>query len=214
MPRFDIGPAAPLQSRDGSLSKGGQIRNGFLEKDQDGKVWSWQRPALDTGVAAPFTGNGLGLYLVGTVLWGAYSTGGTSGGVAYRVGYATNTNTATTAITIALKSNATFFTVSYNATGTAYAPSTLAPNTWRGQVVTDIHYSYQTLTSGTSVTAPHAHVTAAGMIAKNFYRYLHLNGVTWGFSTSSYGVSSGNTDWVWWGTPPALPEGTYTGGFT
>lgn len=73
--RFDLFAAADLQSRDGGLSKGSLIHNGFAEKDQNGEQWMWQRPGLGTQVAPPIAGNGLGLYLVGTALWGLYHAG-------------------------------------------------------------------------------------------------------------------------------------------
>lgn len=57
MPRFDLS-TVHLQSRDGSLTKGGLIKNGFVEKDVDG-VWSWQRPALSSLAAGLGTGQGL-----------------------------------------------------------------------------------------------------------------------------------------------------------
>ena len=75
--RFNMLQATELESRDGGLTKGGLVRNGFVEKDADGELWMWQRPALGTRLsAAPLTA-GLGIYFVGTVLWGAYH--GTSG---------------------------------------------------------------------------------------------------------------------------------------
>lgn len=82
MSRFDLASVSRLQSRDGGLTKGGLHRNGFVEKRKDGAVWVWQRPALNSGVAAPVTGSGMGLYLVGTTLWGVYSTSGTATGAA------------------------------------------------------------------------------------------------------------------------------------
>lgn len=72
--RFDLFVSCDLQSRDGSLTKGGLVRNGFSEKDREGE-WMWARPALGTKAAAPVTGTGLGLYLVGTTLWGLYHNG-------------------------------------------------------------------------------------------------------------------------------------------
>lgn len=68
-PRFDIGPAAKFQSRDGGLGTGGLIRNGFLEKAPGG-VWSWQRPALAPGNGAPFIGTALGMLVLGGTLYG------------------------------------------------------------------------------------------------------------------------------------------------
>ncbi len=76
--RFDLAAASELQSRDGSITKGGLVRNGFLEKDRDGELWFWQRPALGTKAAAPLTGLGLGVFYVGTVLWGMYHNGTTT----------------------------------------------------------------------------------------------------------------------------------------
>lgn len=88
--RFDIGAAAPLQSRDGGLDKGGLIRNGFVEKAPDG-VWSWQRPALATGMAAPFAGTGLALIPYGGTLYGVISNG-TATTYLFIRGTATSTN--------------------------------------------------------------------------------------------------------------------------
>ena len=74
-PRFDLILASDFQSRDGGITKGGLVRNGFVERDQDKEPWLWQRPALGTKAAAPLTGAGLGLFFVSTVLWGMYGTG-------------------------------------------------------------------------------------------------------------------------------------------
>ena len=76
--RFNMLAATELESRDGSISKGGLIRNGFVEKDADGELWMWQRPTLGTRAAAPITGAGLGIYYVGTVLWGVFHNGTTT----------------------------------------------------------------------------------------------------------------------------------------
>lgn len=57
------------------------MRNGFAEVEPEGTsnvVWAWQRPALVHSTNAPITGSGLGLYLVGTALWGVYHNGTTT----------------------------------------------------------------------------------------------------------------------------------------
>lgn len=79
MPRFDVSLTSELQSRDGSLSREPFIKNGFAEAGgQEQPTWNWQRPALTTGTNAPISGAGLGLYFVGTVLWGIYHNGTTT----------------------------------------------------------------------------------------------------------------------------------------
>ena len=88
--RFDIGAAAPFQSRDGGLTKGGLHKNGFVEKSPDG-VWSWQRPALATSMAAPVVGSGLGLIPYGSSLYGVISNG-TATTYLYARGTTTSTN--------------------------------------------------------------------------------------------------------------------------
>lgn len=70
-PRFDIGAVSRFQSRDGSLAKGGQVRNGFVEPGPTG-ILSWQRPALVTRTASPVVGEGLGLLVYNSTLFGVY----------------------------------------------------------------------------------------------------------------------------------------------
>lgn len=78
MARFDLVAAAPLESRDGTVNKGGMIRNGFVEKDEDG-LWGWQRPALGSATPAPISGSGFGLIQHGTTLYGVgAATSGTT----------------------------------------------------------------------------------------------------------------------------------------
>jgi hypothetical protein len=72
--RFDISSASQLESRDGGISKGGLVKNGFAEVDGAGERWANMRPALATSAVASFTG-GLGLFKVGTALYGMGNNG-------------------------------------------------------------------------------------------------------------------------------------------
>ena len=83
MPRFDIGATAKFQSRDGGITKGGLVRNGFTEKKGKDSVWSWMRPALGTRVAAPGTSSGMGFFRHGTQLYGMVSNGTASSYIPY-----------------------------------------------------------------------------------------------------------------------------------
>ena len=77
--RFDVSLTGELRSRDGGLSREPYIKNGFAEADTGERpMWNWQRPALKTATNAPITGAGLGLFLVGTQLWGIYHNGTTT----------------------------------------------------------------------------------------------------------------------------------------
>lgn len=73
--RFDLGAASRFQSRDGGITKGGLVRNGFIEAKGTQGVWSFQRPALGTKATTTFTGSGLGLFLIGTGLFGVTNNG-------------------------------------------------------------------------------------------------------------------------------------------
>lgn len=76
--RFDIALRANVQSRDGSITKGALMRNGFVEKEGTAGV-AYQRPGLGSRTPALATGAGLGMLPVGTGLYGFYfPTGGTT----------------------------------------------------------------------------------------------------------------------------------------
>lgn len=75
--RFDLASVSRFQSRLGDLTKGGLVRNGFVEPRADKDTWSWMRPALVLRSSAPIVGTGLGLLIAGTTLFGLYI--GTSG---------------------------------------------------------------------------------------------------------------------------------------
>lgn len=77
--RFDLLSLAILESRDGGITKGGLVRNGYVELDGATVKWSCMRPALATHSFSPITGTGLGLFILGTVLYGlGVGTSGTS----------------------------------------------------------------------------------------------------------------------------------------
>lgn len=79
MPRFDLASKSQLQSRDGGITKGGLMKNGFVEKDKDGETWCWQRPALVNTFSSPFAASGQGLYVSAAALWGVFNTGSAVG---------------------------------------------------------------------------------------------------------------------------------------
>lgn len=201
MPRFDLAPK--LQSRDGSLDKGGQIRNGFLEEKKGGGAWNWQRPALVPGFAAPYTGSGLGLYLVDTALWGLYHTGGTGGSISVRVGLTTNTSTTVTTFTLNAGTNASQ-SVGYIVPSTV---GSLVPSTWSGAAVNEVR-------CGTDTSFIHTQLSVLGSFNQGYYKRLGI-GVTTLYcaSASTYGVIGGVTYWQWSGAAPMMTVGIYTGAF-
>lgn len=72
--RFDISAASLLESRDGGITKGGLVRNGFTDLDGAGERWANMRPSLATGVLGSFSG-GLGLFQIGSNLYGMGNNG-------------------------------------------------------------------------------------------------------------------------------------------
>lgn len=204
--RFDIGAAAPLQSRDGGLTKGGQIRNGFVEKAPDG-VWSWQRPALATSMAAPITGTGLGLIPYGGSLYGVIR--GTSG-------------TATTYVTTRAGTTAFSLLAEYSVTGTTssgqvqsilgYSPlgGTLGPSTWKGQTV-GVLAAVDNADTGASAF----NLSFLGSLASPPINRFTLGGGTYILSQASYSYDGTNNLSLWnWSFPGAITApGTYTGAF-
>ncbi len=209
-PRFDIAAVSQLQSRDGGLTKGGLTRNGFAEKSGGG-LWSWQRPALATGVQAPLTGNGLGLYLVGTALWGVYSTGGTIA-VSYRIGLATGTST-TTGSSYTLNAGV----IDSDLFGYMnFVPSNsfgqVNPGVWAGGTVGRLSVS----TSGTTILA------VQGTYTQGKFSALSLNGADFLTSTAAFSLMTqgtgafvaGYSQWVWTGVTPISASGLYGGKFS
>lgn len=190
MARFDLAEASQLESRDGGVSKGGLVRNGFVERDGE-EVWSWQRPALNTYMAAPLVGSGLGLYGVGTVLWSMYHSGGTGGGISFRVGYTTSSSQL-----VAISTG--------NLTGYDNATSygSLSPGTFGGATVTAVY------NSTISPSAINLRVRVDGVTDPDFWTKITVGGIE--VLSSSRNGFSGN-QWFWTHLPVfSTGAGTYT----
>lgn len=202
--RFDIGAAAPFQSRDSGLTKGGLHKNGFVEKSPDG-VWSWQRPALATSMAAPVVGSGLGLIPYGNSLYGVISNG-----------------TATTYLTTRAGTTAFTLLASYVPTGTTsggqiqsilgYSPlgGTLGPSTWKGQTV-----GVLAAVDNADVGESAFNLSFLGSLASPPINRFTLGGGTYILSQASYSYDGTNNLSLWnWPFPGAITvPGTYTGVF-
>lgn len=194
--RFDLGALSSLQSRDGSVSKGGLTRNGFVEKDGE-SVWSWQRPALGSGDAAPFAGSGLGMFIVGTTLYGMFSAGtATSRAVTF---YGTSFSL------VAGTHTGGDNEIGYFVSGTTSVGS-LAPPSLLKQTVNALEYNgsagTRTLFSfGTAV------------LSSTAFSFLVIGTTTLARSTATYGTAAYGTTaaatWRWGGS--YVPSGTTTG---
>lgn len=192
MPRFDIGPAAEFESRDGGLGTGGLIRNGFVEKAPGG-VWSWQRPGLAPGQAAPFTGTALGMLALGTSLYGIGNNG------------------TATSFTIVIP-RPTSFTLVAGLMGTSpvtygyITPSvgSLSPASWNGATVG--------LISSSNITAA---VLLLGSYASTFLKSVRVGGVIayTAVATYSYNGTTSQTYWAWPGLNLVPAPGSYSGAF-
>lgn len=194
MPRFDIGATAKFQSRDGGITKGGLVRNGFLEFSGKDTVWSWMRPALATSVEAPFTGSGLGLFKVGTTLYGMGFKG--TGAVGTAQSEAVTFSTSTTAFTLVAGSAATSF-------GFAAGIGSITPTTYKGIAINEVSVD----TSASELT-----VNITGTLAQNFFTSINLNGSNFASSAASFSTP-GNSIWLWGTSTPISAIGTYTGNF-
>lgn len=193
MSRFDIAPQAKLQSRDGSFAKGGLIRNGFMETQKNGEVWSWQRPALLTGEAAPLTGKGQGLYLVGTTLWGVF---GTNTSTSYRL----ELNNRTPFTLNAGQVDASIF--GYDDSGGPVVGS-LSPSSFKGAIVISLYSSHPTETS----------LILNGNLDSNFLTRLRIASTVLFTADAAFQNLGGSVEWAWPGALPITGTGTYLGDF-
>jgi len=192
MPRFDIGPAAEFESRDGGLGTGGLIRNGFVEKAPGG-VWSWQRPGLAPGQAAPFTGTALGMLALGTSLYGIGNNG------------------TATSFTIIIP-RPTSFTLVAGLMGTSPVTygyitpfvGSLSPASWNGATV-------GIFSSTPSATG----LTLSGSYAQTFLKSVRVGGNTVFTATATYSYAGTLNQTVWsWGGSVLIPAaGNYSGAF-
>lgn len=192
MPRFDIGPAAEFESRDGGIGTGGLVRNGFLEEDEG--VWSWQRPALSSGQAAPFSGTALGMLVLGTGLYGLGHNGTAS------------------SFTIEIKFNtsATLFTlVAGTIDGGVFGRDTpppvgsVDPASWKGLSVAQLFSD----TGG----SPYTRLAFEGSMSTS-----SLTAFSVGVSTLTLAAGSAHpsgTAWQWGGVAIIPTGGIHTGAF-
>lgn len=211
--RFDISEASKLQSRDGGITKGGLVRNGFVETNKAGR-WNWQRPALGSGAAAPFSGRGLGLYIVGTgtseVLWGLFHAG---------TGAAVATSGAVTlgANNITWNAQDVLGGIIYGYEGVYYNQGSISPTSWFGRPNMWLYVN----TSGSGYTE--LGLLGSSASGKSALQILSLNGTAvTGVAAATFTVmlaTQGTTqitvsNWTWPGYRPITGTGIYTGFFT
>lgn len=185
--RFDISVESRFESRDGGITKGGLVKNGFSEVDGAGERWANMRPALATGVTAGIPG-GLGLFLVGSTLYGM----GTSGSWQVVLG-------------------ATPFTLdAQDAGGGVFefrrgVDGTLTPSTWSGKAVDVLGAQFFGGTGNFFLEVP-------GTLSQSIWGTIVMNGSPFRTSTATFTVSGGVTSWRW-DTAPFSTVGTYAGSF-
>lgn len=220
--RFDLFEAGRLESREGSLAKGAVTYNGFMEVDAEKERWSWQRPALKSGMAAPFSGQALMLLALGGTETGTGT--GTDGEAFLRgvfgISFGTGTGTNTGATTWTVKPpppGIAFVLVAGNLGGLARGYSTsvgaLTPSSVNGVAVATFGVLNPINPTGVS------RMVLQGTQGQSFFTWIRVGTNTLFTSTASFtpaGTSSGaNTTWQW---PPRLYSGTaipstYTGAY-
>lgn len=195
MPRFDLASVSQIQSRDGGVTKGGLMRNGFVEKDRDGETWCWQRPALVSTLAAPFGTIGQGLYVSATSLWGVYNDG-TARGVSI--------NTATTAYTLVA---GTVDGGNYGAL-ISQGIGSVTPSTWAGFAVDALYVGVATMGADAGIW-----FSVSGVTTQGRFKSLTLNGQTVQASAAAFSNPSGTGSLWRWSNIPLTTGGTYAGNF-
>lgn len=204
--RFDIAAVVGLQSKGGGLGTGAQIRNGFVEAQRNGELWSWQRPALETGAVAPLTGVGLGMYLVGTQLWGLYNISSTAASTATSQTISI-LRSSTTAFTLVAATSADAEAIEYYNEGTGAITGTLTPSTWAGRFTWNL---------GVLQATPQLRFGWGGTGNSAGFLSITLGTTTWSFGTAGFtpfGTGSGRWGWNVGGSNPISSAGTYTGNF-
>lgn len=197
-PRFDLAPISQFQSRDGGLGSGAQMRNGFVEKDKDGELWCWQRPALVSTFSSPFVSTGQGFYISAGVLWGVFHNG-TARGV--QISYDT------TAFTLLPGTLAP--AVGYDAIPLITTYGTISPLAWGGGTTVSFYVN----TAGQTLNFIQLGTTSAGRFGS-----INFNGNTYPSTSGFLGLSTlfgtAYTAWQWTGVSYNLTASTYTGNFT
>ena len=193
MPRFDLAKESTFQSRDGGVSKGGLVRNGFTERDGEG-AWSWQRPALGSGEAAPFSGQGLGMFVWGTNLYAMYFPAG---------GTATSGNVLTGG---AFTLTAGTHTGGNNEIGyiSPAGIGTINPSTIRGHFVSNLYSNTMTGTNRATWFGYGTTPVSAGRFSS-----LVLGTTTLGTSSAAINTVGTTAFWAWIGS--YVPPGVSTG---
>ena len=207
-PRFDLAAASQLQSRDGGLTKGGLMRNGFVEKAAGGESWCWQRPPLVSTFSSPFAGTGQGFYVSAAALWGIFNNGTAysqpvSGGTGRFTLYAGTVD-----------SNVFGLDLNVTTAGTT-TEGDLVPSTFAGYQVRQL---YQAITADKSLQ-----ISMFGSAAQSRFTSFLLPGGTFATSTAaySYGTATVGTGsylfslWVWGTVTSGINTGgTYAGTFS
>lgn len=203
MSRFDIGAVSQFQSRDGGITKGGIVRNGFTEINGKDSVWSWMRPALATSAEAEISG-GLGLFKVGTTLYGMGNNG---------TAFSWQVTLGVHSLTL----NAQAITANiYGYEGVYYNTGGLTPVAWFGRIP---HWLYVN-TSGSGYTE--LGLSGSSAAGKAAIGTLAVNGTfalgtaaTFVVMTATQGTSAILvSNWTWNGFKPFSTSGIYAGFFT
>lgn len=202
--RFDMGPASDLQSRDGLTSKGGLIKNGFVEKDRDGAVWSWQRPGLYTGTAAPFTGTALGLILHGGTLYGVAKGTGVSTATSFSITLRPGPNRFTLYAGTVDSTN-----FGYNSALHGGPAGNISPLVWGTFTVGGL-YVYNV---GTASNLG-AHLLLDGASSQSALTSLKIGATTLAGAAATFVGTGGFGHWTWANLYPYQGPGVYNGSFS
>lgn len=192
MPRFDLQPEK-LESRQGGVGTGALMRNGFTEIDAEKEHWSWQRPALATGTAAPFSGQGQALLDFGGILFGVSSS--TSWAIA--IGTTRKFNM--------LAGQVDSGVFGYNHLG-ANNFGILAPATWNNVPIGALYAD-----NGTAV-GNGLWLYALASVAQAFIDRVRIGVATFSTAAAAYS-GGGTTSWNWSGVFPISGVGSYSGSY-
>lgn len=129
--RFDLSSTSLLESRDGGISKGGLVRNGFVEQDGAGERWSNARPGLATSALSPFSGPGQALIPISTPSGvSLYGVGALSSASHTSASWVVNLGTRNFTLIAADLGGIWGFAIS--TVGTGATSGNLSPSTWKG----------------------------------------------------------------------------------
>lgn len=188
--RFDISVESRFESRNGGITKGGLVRNGFSEVDGAGERWSWMRPSLATGVTAEIPG-GMGLFKVGTDLYGM----GTSGSWLVQLG-------GTTAWAVNAADFGGIFGYGISTSAGTSTTGSLSPLVWKGKTVSELFSGPSSLT-----------VSFFGAVNTGVFTWIRFSTRTALFNQAVVSTADGQTHYDWGTIGLYTATGTFTGAF-